>query len=135
MTQIINFFDDIFLTRYTLYIYIYLQLMGIEYLKGKYFNGTETFEKMKPISSNDKSGAQLHVVFMKNCGGGHAFVGDLCRSTNDGGRAGLSINCHGGHQSPLGMAQIVSHEIGHNLGEEIFCHSICSLQYRQNGIH
>ena len=94
--------------------------MGIEYLKGKNFKGSETLEEMKPISSNDKSGAQLHVVFMKDCGGGWAFVGDLCDSFSDNGRAGLSINCHGGHQSPLGMAQIVSHEIGHNLGGYYF---------------
>ena len=93
------------------------QLLGIEYLKGKNFEGSETLQEMKPISSKDKSGAQLHVVFMKNCGGGWAFVGDLCNSFSDNGRAGLSINCHGGHQPPLGMAQIVSHEIGHNLGE------------------
>ena len=110
--------------------------MGIEYLKGKNFNGTEALkEEMKQISSNDKSGAQLHVVFMKDCGGGWAFIGDLCNSFTDNGRAGLSEGCHGGHQSPLGMSQIISHEIGHNLGEEIFCHFICSLQYRQNGIH
>ena len=94
--------------------------MGIEYLKGKHFKGSETLEEMRPISSNDKSGAQLHVVFMKDCGGGWAFVGDLCDSFSDNGRAGLSINCHGGHQSPLGMAQIVSHEIGHNLGGYYF---------------
>ena len=112
--------------------------MGIENLKGTNFNdfnGTVTFEKMKSISSNDKSGAQLHVIFMKDCSGGWAIQGDLCDSVTENGRAGLSMNCHGGHQSPLGMAQIVSHEIGHNLGEEIFCHFICSLQYRQNGIH
>ena len=109
--------------------------MGIEYLKGKNFNGTETFEKMISISSNDKSGAQLHVVFMKDCGspqgGGHGTLGGLCQSFTDKlYSGGTSINCHGGHNSPLGMAQIVSHEIGHNLGEEIFCHFICSLQYR-----
>ena len=110
--------------------------MGIEYLKGKNFSGEETFEKMISISSNDKSGAQLHVVFMKDCGGGQGTLGGLCESFTDKlYSGGTSINCHGGHQSPLGMAQIVSHEIGHNFGEEIFCHFICSLQYRQNGIH
>ena len=102
--------------------------MGIEYLKGKHFKGSETLEEMRPISSNDKSGAQLHVVFMKDCGGGWAFVGDLCDSFSDNGRAGLSINCHGGHQSPLGMSQIVVHEIGHNLGRENFVICSYSLQ-------
>ena len=115
--------------------------MGIENLKGTNFNdfnGNVTFEKMKSISSNDKSGAQLHVVFMHGGGhcGGHGTLGGLCQSFTDKlYSGGTSINCHGGHNSPLGMAQIVSHEIGHNLGEEIFCHFICSLQYRQNGIH
>ena len=95
--------------------------MGIEYLKGKNFNGTEALkEEMKQISSNDKSGAQLHVVFMKDCGGGWAFVGDLCNSFTDNGRAGLSISCHDGYSSPLEMGQIVSHEIGHNLGGRKF---------------
>ena len=107
--------------------------MGIEYLKGKHFNGTEALKEMKPISSNDKSGAQLHVVFMKDCGGGWAFVRDLCDSFDyDDPRAGLSISCHGGHQSPLGMSQIVSHEIGHNLGRENFVICSYSLQYRLN---
>ena len=109
--------------------------MGIEYLKGKHFNGSEALDKMIPISANDKSGAQLHVVFMKDCGGGWAFVGDLCHSITDGGRAGLSINCHGGHQSPLGMSQIISHEIGHNLGRENFVICSFSLQYRLNRLH
>ena len=109
--------------------------MGIEYLKGKHFNGSEALDEMIPISANDKSGAQLHVVFMKDCGGGWAFVGDLCNSFTDNGRAGLSEGCHGGHQSPLGMSQIVSHEIGHNLGRENFVICSYSLQYRLNRLH
>ena len=107
--------------------------MGIEYLKGKHFNGSEGLKEMKPISANDKSGAQLHVVFMKNCGGGFALW-NICHSYNNG-RAGVSINCHGGHQSPLGMSQIVSHEIGHNLGRKNFVICSYSLQYRLNRLH
>ena len=92
--------------------------MGIEYLKGKHFNGSAGLKEMKPISANDKSGAQLHVVFMKNCGGGFALW-HICHSYNNG-RAGLSFNCHDGYVSPLGMSQTISHEIGHNLGGKIF---------------
>ena len=108
--------------------------MGIEYLKGKHFNGSEALKEMIPISANDKSGAQLHVLFMKDCGaGGWAFVGDLCDSFDYiDPRAGLSINCHDGYDSPLRMSQIVSHEIGHNLGRENFVICSYSLQYRLN---
>ena len=116
--------------------------MGIEYLKGKHFNGSEGLKEMKPISANDKSGAQLHVLFMKDCGaGGWALVGDLCDSFDYdyqgpwNERAGLSINCHAGYESPLGMSQIVSHEIGHNLGRENFVICSYSLQYRLNRLH
>ena len=74
---------------------------------------------MKSIVRYDKSGADVHVGLAKSCSGengGMAYRGYICKTYN------LAMGCLGDYSS-YGLAELITHEIGHVLGKiHLFLH-------------
>ena len=89
---------------------------------------------MKPKVVADKSGANIHLAFFgTSCGGGQAFLGNLCRAYP------LAVNCIADWFDPLHLAEIVTHEIGHVLGmrhdSDLGCGKVNGDRGHMSGTH
>ena len=85
-------------------------------MKNEHFKGTkkQSLTGMKPVIEKDNSNVDIHLAFITNCGGGQAYRNQLCTGLHP-----LAINCIGPKTTPLAMAEIVTHEMGHVLGKII----------------
>ena len=72
--------------------------------------GNQALPDMKPVIENDKSNVDIHLFFINHCNGGLAILGQICLVHP------LTVNCLGPSITPLRMAEIVTHEMGHVLG-------------------
>ena len=81
-------------------------------MKNKHFKGTkyQSLPDMQPVIEKDNSVVDIHLAFINNCDGGRANTGQLCKVHP------LAVNCIGPSITPLSMAEIVTHEMGHVLG-------------------
>ena len=93
--------------------YSFLQLVEIEYMQNKHFQGDsyQSLQEMKPVIENDYSNVDIHLAFINNCNGGMAILSRICKVHP------LAVNCLGPSTTPLLMAEIVTHEMGHVLGK------------------
>ena len=81
-------------------------------MQNKHFKGnsSQSLREMKPVIENDNSSINIHLAFINNCNGGRAYIGQICKVHP------LAVNCIGPSTTPLAMGEIVTHEIGHILG-------------------
>ena len=81
-------------------------------MKNKHFKGTkdQSLPDMKPVIEKDNSNVNIHLAFITNCGGGQAYRSQICQVHP------LAVNCYGPSINPMKMAEIVTHEMGHVLG-------------------
>ena len=93
-------------------------------MKNKHFKGhsNQSLPDMKPVIEKDNSNVDIHLAFITNCDGGRAYTSSIC------GDHPLTVNCIGPYSTPLGMAGIVTHEMGHVLGNIIFI-NLCFLKH------
>ena len=86
-------------------------------MKNKHFKGTkdQSLPDMKPVIEKDNSNVNIHLAFITNCGGGQAYRSQICQVHP------LAINCIGPSTTALAMAEIVTHEMGHVLGNITLC--------------
>lgn len=112
-----------FMCSSTLGTFLETELVDIEYMKNKHFKGTryQSLPGMKPVIEKDNSNVDIHLAFITNCDGGLAYTSSICGDVEPP----LTVNCIGPYTTPLGMAAIVTHEMGHVLGmrhdEDIGC--------------
>jgi hypothetical protein len=91
----------------------FLQLVDIEYMQNKHYKGhsNQALPDMKTVIENDNSNVDIHLAFINHCNGGLAYLGQICQVHP------LTVNCLGPSTTPLQMAEIVTHEMGHVLGK------------------
>ena len=81
-------------------------------MQNKHFkeNSSQSLPEMKPIIENDNSSVDIHLAFINHCNGGRAYRSQICQIHP------LAVNCFGPSITPLKMAEIVTHEMGHVFG-------------------
>ena len=81
-------------------------------MQNKHFKGnsSQSLPEMKPVIENDNSNVDIHLAFINHCNGGRAYRDQICQIHP------LAVNCLGPSTTPLQMAEIVTHEMGHVLG-------------------
>ena len=97
-------------------------------MKNKHFKGTkdQSLPDMKPVIEKDNSNVNIHLAFITNCGGGQAYRSQICQVHP------LAINCIGPSTTPLSMAEIVTHEMGHVLGNIMLFKTLKNMTYVLN---
>ena len=73
-------------------------------------NSSQSLPEMKPVIENDNSSINIHLAFINHCNGGRAYRSQICQVHP------LAVNCYGPSINPMKMAEIVTHEMGHVLG-------------------
>ena len=87
-------------------------------MQNKHFKGNkkQSLIDMQPVIENDNSNVDLHLAFINHCGGGLAWSnGHICKVKV----RKVTVNCIGPNTTPLQMAEITTHEMGHALGNII----------------
>ena len=97
-------------------------------MKNEHFKGTkkQSLTGMKPVIEKDNSDVDIHLAFINNCNGGRAYVGQICKVHP------LAVNCIGPSTTPLAMAEIVTHEMGHVLGNIMLFKTLKNMTYVLN---
>ena len=99
--------------------YFLWQLIDIEYMPEFPIKGNSTFvprsikrrDAFMKIMESDSSDANVHAVFINYCEvGGWAFLGNLCKERP------IAFICMGHSYTPHSLSKIVTHEIGHVMG-------------------
>ena len=97
-------------------------------MKNEHFKGdkTQSLPDMKPVIEKDNSDVDIHLAFINNCNGGRAYTGQICKDHP------LAVNCIGPSSTPLSMAEIVTHEMGHVLGNIMLFKTLKNMTYVLN---